>query len=281
VLAGITTDLDKNPRLLDGNNDGETWADMGVYEFPGEIAPLGQFAPPYLYWHFNTYAGADTIAADIGQGAIDVSTWGGAVSTGQGAIFDINRVDDTPGGTSLKLTQTEGGNGTFIMLSFSMTGHENLNLSFVTQASNVDSFTSGEWAWSIDGVNFTTMAGVNTSPPAETNMFALRQVDFSGVTALNNAPNVFLRYTLSSPIPPKPGRFITIDNLQLNADVIPVPPCPGDINQSGVVNVLDLLAVINEWGQCSPGNCAADINGDTVVNVLDMLAVINSWGPCQ
>jgi hypothetical protein len=55
------------------------------------------------------------------------------------------------------------------------------------------------------------------------------------------------------------------------------PPCPADIDNSGGVNVDDLLAVINGWG-ASGG--PADINQDGVVNVDDLLAVINAWGTC-
>ncbi|MCI0363459.1 MAG: dockerin type I domain-containing protein [Phycisphaerales bacterium] len=60
------------------------------------------------------------------------------------------------------------------------------------------------------------------------------------------------------------------------ADV--APPPSGD----GVVNIIDLLAVISAWGACSPppAPCLADINGDGVVNVADLLAVISAWGPC-
>jgi hypothetical protein len=54
--------------------------------------------------------------------------------------------------------------------------------------------------------------------------------------------------------------------------------CPPDINGSGAVNVIDLLAVINGWGACS--GCAPDINSDGQINVVDMLAVINAWGAC-
>ncbi|MCI0364633.1 MAG: dockerin type I domain-containing protein, partial [Phycisphaerales bacterium] len=61
------------------------------------------------------------------------------------------------------------------------------------------------------------------------------------------------------------------------------PPIPGDLNGDGVVNVLDLLAVISAWGPCPPppGSCAADISppgGDGTVNILDLLAVISNWG---
>ncbi len=58
-------------------------------------------------------------------------------------------------------------------------------------------------------------------------------------------------------------------------------PCPGDLVPPGGnqnVDVNDLLAVINLWGQTC---VTADINHDGTVNVNDLLVVINRWGPCQ
>jgi len=59
------------------------------------------------------------------------------------------------------------------------------------------------------------------------------------------------------------------------------PDCSGDINNDGSVDVDDLLAVINAWGDCPPP-CSADVApppaGDGVVNVDDLLLVINHWG---
>ena len=61
------------------------------------------------------------------------------------------------------------------------------------------------------------------------------------------------------------------------------PVCLGDVVEDGVVNVLDLLAVINGWGSC-PISCLEDIapqpHGDGSVNVSDLLTVINEWGAC-
>ena len=55
----------------------------------------------------------------------------------------------------------------------------------------------------------------------------------------------------------------------------------GDVNGDGLVNIIDLLAVIAAWGTCpppSPGSCDADINGDGQVNITDLLATIAHWG---
>jgi len=54
--------------------------------------------------------------------------------------------------------------------------------------------------------------------------------------------------------------------------------CIGDINNDGVVNTSDLLALLASWGPCD--GCPADLNGDGVVNVSDHLILLSNWGPC-
>ena len=53
--------------------------------------------------------------------------------------------------------------------------------------------------------------------------------------------------------------------------------CPADVTGDGVVDVLDLLAVLAEWGQHSG---PADITGDGLVDTLDLLEILGAWGPC-
>ena len=50
----------------------------------------------------------------------------------------------------------------------------------------------------------------------------------------------------------------------------------GDMNNDGVVNILDLVLVASQFGQ--EGARAADLNGDGAVNVLDLVAVANAFG---
>lgn len=55
------------------------------------------------------------------------------------------------------------------------------------------------------------------------------------------------------------------------------PPCPADVNNSGAVNIDDLVVVITNWGATSG---PADINLDNIVNIDDLVMVITGWGIC-
>jgi hypothetical protein len=54
---------------------------------------------------------------------------------------------------------------------------------------------------------------------------------------------------------------------------------PGDANGDGVVDVLDMVAVVLGWGACPPppAECPADLSGDGVVDVEDLVEVILNW----
>jgi hypothetical protein len=54
--------------------------------------------------------------------------------------------------------------------------------------------------------------------------------------------------------------------------------CLGDLNGDAVVNVVDILEIISEWGST---NSPADINTDGIVDVADLLIVVGNWGPCE
>ncbi|MDE0685416.1 MAG: dockerin type I domain-containing protein, partial [Candidatus Poribacteria bacterium] len=45
-----------------------------------------------------------------------------------------------------------------------------------------------------------------------------------------------------------------------------------DVNDDGIVNVLDLVLVANAFGEAEP-----DMNGDGVVNILDLVIVANAF----
>ena len=56
-----------------------------------------------------------------------------------------------------------------------------------------------------------------------------------------------------------------------------VRPCQGDGNSDGFVDGIDLLSILNWWGQTSP----YDFNNDGVTDASDLTIVLQGWGSCQ
>ena len=52
-----------------------------------------------------------------------------------------------------------------------------------------------------------------------------------------------------------------------------------DLNGDGVVDLLDIVVVINNWGPCS--GCLMDLNLDNEINLIDVVLVIDKWGLVQ
>ena len=68
-----------------------------------------------------------------------------------------------------------------------------------------------------------------------------------------------------------------IDNFQLEV-ITCGSTCLGDLNNDGMVNVSDILAIIGVWGSDDP---AGDLDGNGVVAVGDLLTAIGNWGNCE
>jgi hypothetical protein len=120
----------------------------------------------------------------------------------------------------------------------------------------------------------TSAAVPSTSVPFETpGHYALHviTVPAAGSITINAAPGT------GSP----GGAFGSVNGIQLK--LLGGKPCLGDTNNSGVVDVDDLVAVILGWGACAgcpPTDCASDIDNDCDTDVDDLVAVILAWGPC-
>ena len=55
----------------------------------------------------------------------------------------------------------------------------------------------------------------------------------------------------------------------------PYEECSGDINEDGVLNVIDIVVLVNIILGASDLSPCADINEDGTVNVLDLVALVN------
>ena len=76
----------------------------------------------------------------------------------------------------------------------------------------------------------------------------------------------------------------TLDACQIDAStdcngdgVLDACQCVADIDQSGVVDVLDLLFLLEAWAE----DGCADLSGDAIVGVEDLVLLINAWGVCE
>ncbi len=54
--------------------------------------------------------------------------------------------------------------------------------------------------------------------------------------------------------------------------------CPADLDDSGSVDIIDLLALLAAWGT-DPGG-PPDFDGDGIVGVIDLLTLLAAWGDC-
>ena len=77
------------------------------------------------------------------------------------------------------------------------------------------------------------------------------------------------------------GQILRGELADTNANGVPdiCEPCMADIVQDGLVNGIDLAAVLNNWGT-KGGVIDADVNNDGVVDGADLALVLNAWGPC-
>ena len=74
-------------------------------------------------------------------------------------------------------------------------------------------------------------------------------------------------------------------NMDINAaievwnffDGLSTAPCLGDLDGSSTVDVVDLLALLSEYGNCT-GDCSGDLDNDGDVDVSDILMIIDRWG---
>ena len=157
-------------------------------------APTGIIAS----WNFDAAVNAampkfvSPVPPNFGAGELRFSKWSGTTfSSANGTNDDFTGVT----GTALGLIGTNGNGGT-VDLVFSASGWAALSVNFFTRGTSTG-YTSGTWSWSIDGLNFTTIAGLNTASTASSFPPLPAVVDLASIAAVNNAANVTLRYTLT------------------------------------------------------------------------------------
>ena len=75
------------------------------------------------------------------------------------------------------------------------------------------------------------------------------------------------------------GYVTVLTSVAVNRHLVITAPRPGDLNSDGVIGVVDLLALLGQWGPVSgSASLAADLDNDGTVGVTDLLAQLGGWG---
>lgn len=205
------------------------------------LIPLPASADLIYAWDFlnlpattSSTATPGIIASTVGSGGVlDVSAFD--LGSPQGSspertAFTGTTVNSFPGSDSTTSLPTQSAlaianqsaNGKSMVFSFSMVGYEDLVVTFATRGTGTG-FDTGTWSWSTDGVNYTTLAGVNTA--THSSSFAVATADFTSETGLNGVTSAYLEYTLSGATSGSGNN--RLDNIQFNATPVPEPATLG------------------------------------------------------
>jgi probable HAF family extracellular repeat protein len=111
----------------------------------------------------------------------------------------------------------------------------------------------------VDVVDFLADNGIPIDP--ELDIQGLTAISSDGTTIVGSGQDTFFPFLSRSFI-------ITLP-----------PPCPGDSNGDGEVDVDDLTNVVLDWGTDGSGH-GGDVDGSGIVDVDDLTLVILGWGPC-
>lgn len=191
------------------------------------------------YWTFNNTtggspAGYSTTAASYGEAYnaallriscntsksavfaasayADVSNLAGAMGSGWGSFAGatLNALPPDVAGGTLTVVGTAN-NGRAITFVLSGAGYRDFAVSYDSR-NTASGYNGLQWSWSTDGMTFTNLG----SSPMLSTTFATFSQDFGAATALNEAPAVYLRLTLSGATSAS-GNF-RLDNVQIRAN---------------------------------------------------------------
>jgi hypothetical protein len=162
------------------------------------------------YWSFTNYNGAASLSANAGSGMLSVTAGTPAGGTGT-AVNQIAGYDTTPG-SAMSLPNPDKATYSFVLAI----SRNNLTDFVVSYAYNAGASThSQQWAWSTDGVTYTSFGGVITGQTG----WQTATVDFSSVTAIESVANIWFRDSITSGN--SGNNPIAFDNIQINA--VPEP----------------------------------------------------------
>jgi hypothetical protein len=175
-------------------------------------------------WDFHELATSTitpySLPATVGSGTIDLSAFSNVptitLTNFAGSTINVFAGGDQTAGGALSL-QGVAANGLAVKFAFSTQGYQNIDLSFATRGTS-SGFDLHAWSWSLDDVQYTDFTSFAAN---KTSTWSTEDVNFSSVSALNNAPTVYLKLTLSGATAATGNN--RLDNLQITGTDVPEP----------------------------------------------------------
>jgi hypothetical protein len=275
IPSGITTDLDGNPRILEGI------VDLGAYE--GEHDPL----PPASC--NSDFDGGELALLIPEGGAFDpllspaaqiVNLSGGDNNFVTATQFD-SLLHSGAGGYnevgSKMAIETSIADGQFFM-RVHLPFDEKLLNGFPFDAVDLTYFNPATGSYELAALGNMQNSPGHNSPLGDRSVI----VDTDWTTQLSTELGdygVFWDTALG-----KGFVWANVDHATDFAFGVPLPACLGDTSwpSDNSVDATDLTIVLDNWGAAPSGPANfADINQDGSVDVDDLIAVINRWGECK
>jgi subtilisin-like proprotein convertase family protein len=151
---------------------------------------------------------------------------------------------------------------------FNLQGVENTRLSFYRRlAVEAPEFDRAAVEISTDGVTWSTV-WENGRRIADNGW---NRVSYSIAAFADDEPEVWIRWAMgpTDNLISLPGW--NLDNVEITGTIAEPAACAADFDNSGVVDVLDLNALLPWFNQpVNPAPASIDVNGDGIINVLDL-----------
>lgn len=132
--------------------------------------------------------------------------------------------------------------------------------------------------WYFDGTTWTEIDdppktfSATCSPQGQ---WTARTIDLPA--SANNNPNVQIGFRwINNDDGDATDPSFAVDNIQLSGQETTTSSCPGDFNNDGLINAVDLLIFLGDYGCLQ--NCIADMNGDGLNNATDLLIFLGVYG---